>query len=98
MVQLLQRCGIGTPPSSLQCCADITGNSQEVTLCYDNLKELMESSPYYGCTVGRVANRIAKGSFELDGKVGDNIVLQRSLRESLKATTSYCVMILYDWL
>ena len=25
-------------------------------------------SPYFGCVAGRVANRIAKGKFSLDGK------------------------------
>jgi aldose 1-epimerase len=44
------------------CCAE------ELTLCYSDLPKLQQSSPFYGSTVGRVANRIAKGSFKVDGK------------------------------
>jgi hypothetical protein len=29
---------------------------------------LGSDNPYFGCTVGRVANRICKGEFQLDGK------------------------------
>ncbi len=42
---------------------------EEVTLCYSNMEELSTKSPYYGCTVGRVANRIAKGEFSLGSRV-----------------------------
>lgn len=47
---------------------DRHGHSEEVTLCYNNLPMLqMESGrPYYGCAVGRVANRIAKGTFTIN--------------------------------
>jgi aldose 1-epimerase len=41
---------------------------QEVTLCYQDLDSLRTKSPYFGSTVGRVANRIAKGRFAVDGK------------------------------
>jgi aldose 1-epimerase len=35
----------------------------ELTLGFDTLKEYLNHPFYFGCTVGRVANRIAKGSF-----------------------------------
>jgi aldose 1-epimerase len=44
------------------------GGAEEVTLCHTNLQELSTASPYFGATVGRVANRTAKGRFEVDGK------------------------------
>lgn len=42
---------------------------QEVTLCYGDLDTLRAKSPYYGATIGRVANRIARGQFTVGGKV-----------------------------
>jgi len=47
---------------------DRTGKFADVTLGYDTLEQYIKSSPYFGCIVGRVANRIAKGRFELNGK------------------------------
>jgi aldose 1-epimerase len=44
------------------------GTPEEVTLCHADLDKLRTASPYYGCTVGRFANRIAKGRFSVDGK------------------------------
>jgi aldose 1-epimerase len=44
------------------------GPASEVTLCHTNLEDLRAHSPYFGCTVGRVANRIAKGQYSVDGK------------------------------
>jgi aldose 1-epimerase len=44
-------------------------NAEEVTLCTgDSIESLMANGNYYGCTVGRVANRIAKGSFVVQGR------------------------------
>ena len=40
----------------------------EITLGFDTLDEYRARSPYFGCTVGRFANRIANGRFTLDGK------------------------------
>ena len=40
---------------------------EEVTLCYADLDSLRTKSPYYGATVGRVANRISKGTFDVNG-------------------------------
>jgi aldose 1-epimerase len=44
------------------------GPASEVTLCHTNLEDLRAHSPYFGCTVGRVANRIALGKYSVDGK------------------------------
>lgn len=38
------------------------GPAEEVTLCHRNLGDLQSSSPYFGATCGRVANRIARGA------------------------------------
>jgi aldose 1-epimerase len=40
----------------------------EITLGFDTLEEYRTRSPYFGCTVGRFANRIARGTFTLDGR------------------------------
>ena len=47
---------------------DRYGQLGEVTLGFDNLSQYMEHSPYFGCIVGRYANRIARGHFSLGGK------------------------------
>ncbi len=47
---------------------DRNGNSGDVVLGFDNLQQYLKGHPFFGCTVGRVANRIAKGKFTLDGK------------------------------
>lgn len=47
---------------------DRNGKYGEVTLGYDEFSQYPEKSPYFGCTVGRFGNRIAKGKFTLDGK------------------------------
>jgi aldose 1-epimerase len=41
---------------------------RDVALGFDSLKDYRERSPYFGCMVGRVGNRVAGGRFELDGK------------------------------
>jgi aldose 1-epimerase len=38
----------------------------DVVLGFDNLKQFEDESPYFGATVGRVANRIANGLFKVD--------------------------------
>jgi aldose 1-epimerase len=38
-----------------------------VTLGFDNLADYVAKSPYFGCITGRYANRIALGTFTLDG-------------------------------
>src|SRR5215467_1610095 len=47
---------------------DRNGDLGDVVLGFDNLDQYLKSHPYFGCTVGRVANRIAKGQFTLDGQ------------------------------
>ncbi len=41
----------------------------DVILGYDDMTGYLKASNYFGATVGRYANRIAKGRFTLDGKV-----------------------------
>lgn len=48
---------------------DAKGNVENVVLGFDTMEEYIEHSPFFGCVVGRVAGRIEKGSFELDGQV-----------------------------
>ncbi len=45
---------------------DRNGDIADITLGCDSLEEYMAASPYFGATVGRYANRIAKGKFTLD--------------------------------
>ncbi|MFO7534304.1 MAG: aldose epimerase family protein [Kiritimatiellia bacterium] len=40
----------------------------ELTLGFDTLEDYIGRSRYFGCTVGRFANRIAHGKFTLNGK------------------------------
>lgn len=47
---------------------DRTGTVDEITLGFDSLEGYLGEHPYFGSTVGRVANRIAGGTFTLDGK------------------------------
>jgi aldose 1-epimerase len=47
---------------------DRTGKVGDVVLGFDNLAAYLAGHPHFGATTGRVANRIAKGAFTLDGK------------------------------
>jgi aldose 1-epimerase len=47
---------------------DRKGRVDEVTLGFDDLESYLGHHPYFGVSVGRVANRIARGTFSLDGK------------------------------
>lgn len=46
---------------------DRHGASADVVLGFDRLDGYLAAHPYFGATVGRVANRIAHGRFTLDG-------------------------------
>jgi aldose 1-epimerase len=46
---------------------DRTGKFSDIVAGYDNLEGYLKSTPYFGATVGRVANRILDGRFRLDG-------------------------------
>ena len=47
---------------------DGAGTLTNVVLGYDKLEPYLAGVPYFGSTIGRVGNRIAKGRFTLDGK------------------------------
>ncbi|MEI8376675.1 MAG: galactose-1-epimerase, partial [Planctomycetota bacterium] len=53
---------------------DRNGKIENITLYRDSLADYMEmkdgkpTTPYFGATIGRYGNRIAKGQFTLDGK------------------------------
>ena len=47
---------------------DRKGNMYDVVLGYDSLSQYVSNNAYFGAIVGRYANRIAHGSFLLEGK------------------------------
>jgi aldose 1-epimerase len=47
---------------------DRNGKMADVVLGFDNLTDYISDSPYFGCVVGRVGNRIARGKFHLNGE------------------------------
>ncbi len=47
---------------------DRDGRPANVTLSLDSLDDYLKGHPYFGSTVGRYANRIAKGKFSIGGK------------------------------
>lgn len=48
---------------------DTKGTPVDVVVGFDSLQHYIQSTePYFGATIGRVGNRIAKGKFTLDGK------------------------------
>jgi aldose 1-epimerase len=47
---------------------DRRGNPADVALGFDGVADYAAHSPYFGCIVGRVGNRIAGGRFTLDGR------------------------------
>ncbi|MFP7300088.1 aldose epimerase family protein [Neobacillus niacini] len=48
---------------------DKKGKIENVVLGFENLEDYIDLSPYFGSAVGRVAGRINKAEFELDGEV-----------------------------
>jgi aldose 1-epimerase len=48
---------------------DREGHIQDLTLGYDHLEDWISDGYYFGSTVGRYGNRIARGEFTLDGEV-----------------------------
>lgn len=60
---------------------DKYGNLENITLNVENLDDFITHRPFYGATIGRVAGRITKGHFFLDGQShqlsvneGDNLL------------------------
>lgn len=47
---------------------DRNGRRADITLGYDNIARYVEKGQYFGSTVGRFANRIARGRFTLEGR------------------------------
>lgn len=47
---------------------DREGKFGDVVLGFDKLDPYLKGHPYFGATIGRVGNRIAKGKFTLNGK------------------------------
>ena len=47
---------------------DRDGNMDNVTLGFDNLDDYVEGHPYFGNITGRYANRIARGTFDIEGE------------------------------
>jgi len=47
---------------------DKAGHKDDVVLGYDTAQEYLSHPDYFGASVGRYANRIAKGKFSIDGR------------------------------
>jgi aldose 1-epimerase len=47
---------------------DRTGKLGDVVLGYENLDGYVKNNPYFGATVGRIANRVKNAKFTLEGK------------------------------
>ncbi len=45
---------------------DSSNNFADVVLGFDNLDDYIKDNPFFGCLVGRYANRIANGKFKID--------------------------------
>jgi Galactose mutarotase and related enzymes len=48
---------------------DRKGKFEDIALGFDNLEDYLVNPPYFGAVIGRHANRIEDGQFELNGKV-----------------------------
>jgi aldose 1-epimerase len=47
---------------------DKAGKLADIVLGYDTVDEYVKATPYFGATVGRIANRIKNAEFKLEGK------------------------------
>ncbi|MGH7942921.1 MAG: aldose epimerase family protein [Limisphaerales bacterium] len=47
---------------------DKSGRFEDVVMGYDALDDYIKRNPYFGALIGRCGNRIANGTFSLDGK------------------------------
>jgi aldose 1-epimerase len=47
---------------------DRNGELDDIVLGYESVEQYLATTPFFGATVGRVANRIKDAAFELDGK------------------------------
>ncbi len=47
---------------------DRNGKLDDIVLGYDNVDDYVKATPYFGATVGRIANRIKGAEFKLEGK------------------------------
>jgi aldose 1-epimerase len=52
---------------------DKDGKLENVQLAFDDLDGYLKHKAHFGCTVGRYANRVAKGTFTLDGVTYDKL-------------------------
>lgn len=50
---------------------DKNGDFEDIVLGYPHIENYLAKKNYYGATIGRYGNRIAKGKFTIDGKVYD---------------------------
>ena len=60
-------CNLGATVISIQT-ADKIGNRDDITLGFDNIEDYIKDTHYFGCIVGRYANRIANGRFTFGRK------------------------------
>ena len=65
---------------------DRNGNRADVVLGFDTIDGYLAPHPYFGATVGRYGNRIARGKFKLDGEEYTLAInnLENSLHGGLK--------------
>ena len=63
------------------------GITEEMTLCHTDLPSLQTVSPYFGTTVRRVANLIAKGEYKVDGKLYIGVIKLTTERTMLHGGT-----------